>query len=90
MPALFHISLVFICLSNFIGAHGHVNLPAKKREPPSRSAHLHTRENPQDCREVLDINQCIMRATFSKERNTGGIHSPSPETLALDDHPQSR
>lgn len=43
MPALLHISLLFMCLSNFIGAHGHVNLPAKKREPLSRSAHLHTR-----------------------------------------------
>lgn len=37
-----------------------------------------------DCRAVLDVNQCVMRATCSEERRyTGGIHSPSPETIPL-------
>lgn len=36
-----------------------------------------------DCRAVLDVNQCVMRATCSEERNTGGIRSPAPETLTL-------
>lgn len=33
-----------------------------------------------DCRAVLDVNQCVMRATCSEQRNTGGICSPAPET----------